>query len=212
MKGYVDESLDRATGRSLAVVLGAGICAEVPLEKLASQFDRLVLVDTDPEIMEFAISGMASETLRKKIELVEGDVSTVAEGFVRAAEMTIRRLSKRKGPKKSAKAVLTAIVNSLNSGKREGLPVAEGEADFVYSSDVLQNLLTMPVAWVEECYGRKFRRALSFNDSIDISQLLYKAVNAHFAEISRLMGKHSIALVETCIYRGPLWKTTPLPR
>lgn len=64
----------QSTSRS-TLVLGAGACTEIPLDTLARASDEVVLVDLDLASMQQAQSELASPALRKRIHLLQCDIS-----------------------------------------------------------------------------------------------------------------------------------------
>jgi hypothetical protein len=64
----------QSTSRS-TLVLGAGACTEIPLDTLARASDEVVLADLDLASMQQAQSELASPALRKRVHLVECDIS-----------------------------------------------------------------------------------------------------------------------------------------
>lgn len=57
------------------LVLGAGACTEVPLAALVSSSDEVVLADLDQISMQQARAELSSQSLRKAVRLVVGDLS-----------------------------------------------------------------------------------------------------------------------------------------
>ncbi len=71
--------------RGTALILGAGGCHDIPLAELASQFDRITLVDFNLSLAEKALKSV-SHALRGKIEVRQADLSGVWSEFSTRAE------------------------------------------------------------------------------------------------------------------------------
>ena len=88
-KAFIMNAAQRARGRRLAVVLGAGKAYDLPLAELAKGFERVVLVDIDAEALAAASAGAVSEPVRrKKIELCAMDLTGVSARLVQEIETT----------------------------------------------------------------------------------------------------------------------------
>ncbi len=151
ISGLVDRALDccRPAKSKRAVVLGAGACTELPLERLARVCDSVVLVDIDEAGLQRGCEALPS-TLAERVKIVGGDIS----GGVSAA--LARELQNQPwddlvnlaGPKGAAP--LDAAASSLercvvsNPPVIPELEVGEGFT-LVVSSLVLTQLISLPL-------------------------------------------------------------------
>jgi hypothetical protein len=128
------------------VVLGAGACTEVPLADIARSSDEVVLVDLDLPSMLQARSELAAASLRKRVRLVEGDIS----GGVSASLK--RLLEKQAWPTlvgQGAAAVFDAAASCLEQCEVPDPPALEtleaAGSGLVISSLVLSQLFSYPL-------------------------------------------------------------------
>lgn len=137
----------RGPGTSPAtLVLGAGACTEVPLAALASASEEVVLADLDLEALQQAHSELSSPGLRKRVRLLECDIS----GGVSAQ---LNRLIKRKKWEvllaQGARAVFDAAADCLEQcpvpdpPELQTLPASE--FGLAVSSLVLTQLFSYPL-------------------------------------------------------------------
>jgi hypothetical protein len=137
----------RDPGASLAtVVLGAGACTEVPLAELARASDEVALVDLDLPSMLQARSELAAASLRRRVRLVEGDISGGVSARLK------RLLEKRPWPTlvlRGAQAVFDAAASCLERCEVPDPPTLEtlepAGSGLVISSLVLTQLFSYPL-------------------------------------------------------------------
>ena len=88
-KAFIMNAAQRARGRGLAVVLGAGKAYDLPLAELARGFERVMLVDIDADALASASAAAVPEApLRRKIELCAMDLTGVSARLVQEIETT----------------------------------------------------------------------------------------------------------------------------
>ncbi len=137
----------RSRGASAGVViLGAGACTEVPLAELARAADEVVLVDLDGSSMQQGRDELASAALRKRVRLLEADISGGVSTNLHAllGKQPWGTLSTR-----GASAVFDAAADCLEQcvvpDPPELASVGEGEFGLVISSLVLSQLYSYPL-------------------------------------------------------------------
>lgn len=191
-------------GSDHAAVFGAGICYEVPLLRMCESFNRVTLVDLDTSVMEYATERLESAELAQKVVLLGGDVSTFIIPLIEQIETVLDNHPKNMPEKAARNLILSLVVNAIQM-KCSFIPLElpDKSVDFVFSSDVLPYMLTLPVSWLEVKYEQKFGHPLGLEEMPGISQLLYATIKAHFGEVERVMRNGSKAFVETCIASGP---------
>lgn len=200
VKGLTEGVMGGIAEKEHAVVLGAGICNEVPLRKMCEQFSRVTLVDIDSSSMEFAVSGLRPRELGRKVEMIEADVSLMLESLVGQVE---RALELPDISKKEAKDFITALITlaGINPNQNKLFSLGDNSANFVMSSDVLPCMTTMPLSWMDTCCEEKFKETFRLVEM----PLIHPAVKAHLAEIGRILKPSSArAFLETCIATGPI--------
>lgn len=137
----------RSRGASAGIViLGAGACTEIPLAELARAADEVVLVDLDASSMQQGRDELASATLRKRVRLLEADISGGVSTNLHALldKQSWGTLSTR-----GATAVFDAAADCLEQCVVPDPPalasVGEGEFGLVISSLVLSQLYSYPL-------------------------------------------------------------------
>ncbi len=136
-----------------ALVLGAGKCREIPLERLARKFDRVVLVDLDGPSMREAVARLPEE-LRAKIEVRVSDVTSFAQPLMEATSRIVE------GAQSADEAFteLGALYREMDALRRyPELP----RADLVISSLVLSELARYPRTYTAQLVKEKFDADLS---------------------------------------------------
>ncbi len=134
-----------STSRS-TLVLGAGACTEVPLADLARNSDEVVLADLDLASMQQGRNELSSPTLRKRVRLLECDISG-------GASINLKRLIERQPWEKlvpqGARAVFDAAAHCLDACPVPDPPQIEGlgtgEFGVVISSLILTQLFSYPL-------------------------------------------------------------------
>lgn len=81
VKSLALDAADTAPGRDTAVVLGSGLCLDVPVDGLCARFRQVVLVDAHHPR---TVRAMARK--RPGLRLVTADVTGMADAAVRAAK------------------------------------------------------------------------------------------------------------------------------
>jgi hypothetical protein len=150
-----------------SLVLGAGACTEVPLEELARHSDEVVLADLDLASMQQARSELASAALRKRVRLLECDIT----GGVSAS---LRRLLARQSwdtlVSQGARAVFDAAASCLEQCTIPDPPQLEtlGAGDFglIVSSLTLSQLFSYPLLdpWNKMIYRQIVTATFSYGE------------------------------------------------
>ena len=136
-----------------ALVLGAGKCREIPLEELARQFDRVVLVDLDGPSMRDAVATLP-EPLRPKVEIRVSDVTSFAQPLMEATSRIVERAQSAD----EAFTELGSLYREIATLRR--LPELP-RADLVISSLVLSELARYPSTYTAQLVKEKFDANLS---------------------------------------------------
>ena len=142
------EAADLAAGRSVATVLGAGSCAEIPLAELAERFERVVLVDMDGASMVRAVEPLPVE-LRSKIELRVTDVTTFAATLM-------DRLAAAVEASEAPEAALQGIRQAFDAVDGGAQPVRLPRSDLVVSSLVLSELDRYPLTFTDRLLRARY--------------------------------------------------------
>lgn len=205
VRGLIEGAMDRVDEKGHVVVLGAGVCSEVPLERMCREFRYVTLVDLDPESMGYAASGLDIPRLGKRLKMLEGDASLMMEALVRDVENALDKHPAGM-PEAIAKEIMLSLFDRAAKGQsaKEELSIGEETADLVVSSDVMPYLITMPLSWIDVQYEKKFGSSAGLEYRPDIAQLLHAAIKSHFEEIFRLLKPGGIGFLETCVARGPI--------
>src|SRR5579859_4881022 len=128
------------------VILGAGACTEVPLAKLVRVSDELVLIDLDLAAMQQAYAEVPSAALRKRIRLVQEDISG---GVSPQLARLMRRHDWRALASQGAQTLFDAVAQCLEDCRIPDPPAIqtlhEGESGLVISSLVLSQLFSYPL-------------------------------------------------------------------
>ena len=147
-RAFIEQALrNRRPGTSpSALVLGAGACTEVPLAELVRACDEVVLADFDLASMEQGRGELSSQSLRKRVRLVQCDISGGVSAHLK------RLLVKQPWSalmSQGAGAVFDAAAGSLEEcivpdpPRLEGL--GTGEFGLVISSLLLSQLFSYPL-------------------------------------------------------------------
>jgi hypothetical protein len=134
-----------STSRS-TLVLGAGASTEVPLADLARNSDEVVLADLDLASMQQGKDELSSPTLRKRVRLVECDISG---GISVNLKRLIEQQPWEKLVSQGAKAVFDAAAYCLEQCPIPDPPeiagLGTGEFGVVISSLILTQLFSYPL-------------------------------------------------------------------
>jgi hypothetical protein len=152
-RAFIEEAAGRTTGKTLAVVLGAGHAFDLPLVELARRFERLVLVDIDAQALEQTVAGVFKDPgLRAKVEQRVVDLTGVNGAFVARIEATVA------GPGTAAEVAdrLEQLCQRYRlAGPPRLLPPGE-RADLLVSSCVLTQLAWPQRIFAERLYEKRF--------------------------------------------------------
>jgi hypothetical protein len=142
-RSFIDAAGDRPERKRCAVVLGVGHAFDVPLAALAQRFERLVLVDVDPDAVERTAEGVRRSEPKARIEAKALDLTGINRAMVRQLDRLA--LSSR-----DRATVQKRIEGYVRSYRATPPPVLDDddEADLVISSCVLSQL-----AWPQRAYA-----------------------------------------------------------
>ena len=180
-----------------ALVLGAGRCWEIPLQALAAQFDRVVLVDLDEPSMTAAVSTLPAP-LQRKVQIRVSDVTTFAEPLMAATA----RIVEQSQTAPEAFAALESLYDRI--GRLRRLPDLP-QADLVISSLVLSELVRYPSTYTARLVDEKFDEDLGAWRGYGS---LWRNLRAHAAEdhaemLVRLGRPDSVVYFADTVGRGP---------
>ncbi len=197
-RGRVLQAAELATGRSTAVVLGAGSCREIPLEGLAQRFERVVLADLDEQSMREAVGRLPAE-LQDRVEIRVSDITSFAQSMMRRVEEALEQSSSAE----EAFDRLGQIYDAVSEfGEGPSLP----KADFVISSLVLAELPRYPRTYADRLLRNKFRVRLSaWENHVQAQEKLQRfVVGDHVEILARLCKPGGVVYFADAIARGPL--------
>lgn len=128
------------------IVLGAGACTEVPLSELARASDEVILVDLDVTAMKQGRAELHSPTLRKRVRLVEYDITG---GVSANLAKLIARQNWQAARTQSSNAVFDMAAQCLEQCTIPDPPmlptIGNGECGLVVSSLILSQLFSYPL-------------------------------------------------------------------
>ncbi len=188
-----------AAHSEIAILLGAGVCTEIPLEELARRFERVILVDLDgPSLLE-AVDGLPLE-LRGKVELRISDVTSFAGSLMESLE----EAADRADTAETAFASFDAIFSALTTGKH---PMHLPPADLVVSSLLLSELPRYPMAYADRLIRTRFnRRAREWSGYEEARQRLrHLIVDDHIRILASLCRPGGAVYFGDTIKRGPAY-------
>jgi len=151
-----------------AIVLGAGGCADIPLERLATDFDSVTVVDLDTSQTERALSNISGPLLGK-ITLMKADISGLAAGFARLFQEAGEAPDLDGFSRKAAR--LATAMNAEAAAARFGDDYA-----FVCSQLVMSQLVSLPVLEVNERAKERYGQSLRLTPAGPHSEL-FAALN-----------------------------------
>lgn len=180
-----------------ALVLGAGRCIEIPVEELARQFQRVVLVDLDGESLRAALASVP-ESLRQKVELRHSDMTSFAEPLMEETA----HIMERSEAAPIAIARLRSLYDRMDALRR---PPDLPRADLIVSSLVLSELFRYPSTFAAQLFRERFDEDLAASR---VYRSLWRKLRAfamrdHAATIARLGQPGSIVYFADTVGRGP---------
>lgn len=183
--------------RGTALVLGAGRCWEIPLRELASEFDRVVLVDLDEPSMTAAVSTLPA-ALQRKVRIRVSDVTSFAESLMAATARVVEQAQTAA----EAFVALESLYDRIELLRRlPDLP----QADLVISSLVLSELVRYPSTYTARLVAQKFDQDLGAwrgYGSLWRSMRAHATVD-HAEMLARLGGPGSVVYFADTVGRGP---------
>jgi len=152
-RAFIEEAASGCARKELAVVLGAGQPFDLPLEELARDFARLVLVDIDGAALEQTISSVFKDPgLRAKVEARVLDLSGINGELVRAVE----QIFAGSGGRDEIANELSQLCRSYWLPERPRLLPADERADLLVSDLVLSQIAWPQRVYALRLYERRF--------------------------------------------------------
>lgn len=191
------------TSRSV-VVLGAGACTEIPLRNLAHSADEVTLVDLDLSAMQHARAELASATLRKRVQILERDLSSVSANLDRLLHKQAWETLAAQG----ADAVFTAAARCLDQCVVPDPPLIDGLEQGNYglaiSALVMTQLFSYPLLDTLDLVQRVAPQFLGEQERHHGYQESARAfrervIQAHLHLLRRLLDRGGIAVLLTDI-------------
>lgn len=144
-RAFIEEAVSQCARKELVVVLGAGQAFDLPLEKLARSFARVVLVDIDGPALEATISSTLKDPgLRARVEARVLDLSGINGQLVRAVDQVLAG----SGGAEEVGAELADLCRSYWLPERPQLLGPSEHADLLISDLVLSQ-----IAWPQRVYA-----------------------------------------------------------
>jgi hypothetical protein len=152
-RAFILDSVTRARERGLAVVLGAGKAFDLPLNEIASAFERVVLVDIDAAALaETSASVVRDASLRRRIDLRAMDLSGIGARLARGIHEAIGTAADAP----SAAASLETLCRSYRLASAPQLLAPGERADFLVSGMVLTQLALQPKLLAKQMFEKRF--------------------------------------------------------
>ncbi|MGZ3681219.1 MAG: hypothetical protein ACXWQR_22575, partial [Ktedonobacterales bacterium] len=202
----VEAALRAVRGRAVrAVVLGAGACTELPLERMARACESVLLVDVDVPGMLRARDEVP-QSLRSRIDVAAADL-TGGVSHALAAELRMQPwgdLATLGGP--SGRAELDATAACIDRCPVPDPPVfvelAPGGYDLVISSFVLTQLFSLPLLDVIDMLNLHASGSVDMRDSYprysEAAQAFRRRIaQAHLSLIGSLLAPEGAGLLLT---------------
>lgn len=200
----VESALRAQRGKAArALVLGAGACTELPLERLARGCESVLLVDVDVAGMLRARDELP-QALRPRVNVVAADI-TGGVSQALAAELRMQPwtdLASLSGP--SGRAPLDAAAICLDNCPVADPPLFEelapGGYDLVISSFVLTQLFSLPLLDVIDTLGIYAPDSVDLRDSYpryrEAAQRFRRRIAlAHLSLIGELLAPEGVGLL-----------------
>lgn len=178
-KAFLLRAVQSVTGER-AIVVGAGKLYDIPLHELSERFSRLTLIDVDLEAMKESVeqSGLSPE-LRRRVTLVQADVTGINETFV---ERT-RRLFERTSEDEVYAGVLELLHSYRVPSPLDLSSLADvGNVDACLSSMVLSQLGTPLTGLLRTRYAERFHHSQLFDDyelQVALAQFTHRVQHTH---------------------------------
>lgn len=195
-----------AENREVAILLGPGVCSEIPLEELARRFERVILVDLDGHSMLAAVEALPME-LRPKVELRISDVTTFASTLM----SDLREAVEASQNADEAFHQFDTLFASLRTGVQKlWLP----QADVVISSLLLSELPRYPLAYADRLVRARFDTRLREWKGRQVArEKLARLVTVdHVAVLHALRREGGVIYYGDTISRGPAYSQFPPAR
>ena len=135
-RAWIEKAAAEVTASGSALVLGAGLCSDIPLAELLAAFDRVVLNDFDPALLAQAVECLHPAAERERIELNVSDL-TSPDALLDATDAILASAS----DPESALAQMTAAACAFALRPTD----IAGKYDLVVASCLLSQLHVMTV-------------------------------------------------------------------
>jgi hypothetical protein len=128
------------------LILGAGACTEVPLTEVARASDEVILADLDLASMQRALAELASPTLRRRVRLVQCDISgNVSARLAQQVASQYWQQELARGASAVFDAAAACLEQCVIPDPPELPTVERGSYGVVVSSLVLSQLFSYPL-------------------------------------------------------------------
>jgi hypothetical protein len=206
----VSDASEEARGGN-ACILGAGPCNDIPLEELARRFSQVSLVDMDPEAPELARSRLPLE-LRWKVPVYIADASAFISDFVARSEEII---GSAESTDEAAQKILNLLSSSYTVNDLIPMGLEYGSMDFVASTDLLSNILMLPLHYLENRISERFGDDFSFMSDPSDDKIFAASLGSHAShvmEARRLLSENGIMLVSPCSAYATMMESSLYPQ
>lgn len=196
----IREAASKCERRSIALVLGAGNCTEIPLEELARNFDEVVLLDLDDASMNAAVEDLPDELI-PKVHLSVRDVT-------RFAAPLMQRLWRAVETSDTAEQAFERIGETLSGLEAADAPPSLPAADLVVSSLVLSELHRYPLNYATRLVRDKFGKRLAAWGGYENfrAQLQQMALRDHVGLLAGSCRRGGAVYFADTIARGPIYE------
>jgi hypothetical protein len=150
---FIEEAARQTPGKTRAVVLGAGHAFDLPLLELARQFERLVLIDIDPQALETTVAGVFKDPgLRARVETRIVDLTGINGTLIDRLDEILAG----PGPAAEVHDQLERLCQGYRLTMPPRLLPADERADLVVSSCVLTQLAWPQRVYAERTFSQRF--------------------------------------------------------
>lgn len=177
------QGAERARGKRAAVV-GAGKLYDIPLRKLAEQFEQLVLVDIDSAAMAESVAQVELEPkLRARVSLISADVTGINDIFLERARAALAFAGEGE-----VYTALLRLLHEYNVAEPRLFPETQalGPLDFACSSMVLSQLATPLTFYIQRRFSERFpasERMHALEFQVALGQFTHRVQQAHVCSL-----------------------------
>lgn len=187
------------------VILGAGACTEVPLAEIACASDEVVLVDLDIPSMQKAYTALESPVLRRKVRLVEADISGgVSANLARRIQVQDWQKLKAQGASVLFDAAALCLERCVVPASPQVQTLGGGAFGLIISSLVLSQLFSYPILDLLDAIQRVAPKLLGEQERHRRYQeaaqnFRIRVINAHLYLLKELLDAGGVAVLLTDI-------------